>query len=114
TWGTKWKFFPVSTRPNRSWQIQAAHCTWRWKSKIKLSLRNHDHGNTKNEHKRTRRQSRDGRVEGNLGRHRPTYQTTQCRRYRRAFPDPTRTARGARNEESAPLDQWRSRSEHSG
>jgi hypothetical protein len=45
-------------------------------------------------------------------RHRQTSETAQCCRYRRTFPDETRTARGARNEEFPPVDERRGRSGH--
>jgi hypothetical protein len=63
---------------------------------------------------KTRRKSRGGakRIEGNLRRHRQTYETAQCYRYRRTFPDETRTARGAGNEELSPVDERRDRFGH--
>src|SRR4029077_9818469 len=51
-------------------------------------------------------------VETNLCRHRQTYETAECYRYRRTVPDETRAARGAANEESPRVDERRGRSAH--
>ena len=76
-------------------------------------LQKPDNERNNREDKKTRK-SRGGakRGEGSWRRHRQTYETAQCYRHRRTFPDETRTARGAGNEESPPVDEPRVRSGH--
>src|SRR5207244_11830121 len=108
---TKWKSFPASTRLNPWWRTRAAHCTRELKSKFNLSLPSPDEQTTNHEHKRTHCRNRG--VEGNRRRHRQTYETTQSYRSRRAFPDATFTARGARNKQFTRVAECvRSRSQH--
>src|SRR6267378_7519554 len=83
-------------------------------SEVIHGLQKPDNKRNNHEDKKTRRKSRCGarRIEGNLRRHRQTYETAQRYRYRRTFPDETRTARGAGNEEFPPVDERRNRSGH--
>jgi len=87
------------------WRTRAAHCTRELKSKFNLSLPSPDEQTTNHEHKRTHCRNRG--VEGNRRRHRQTYETTQSYRSRRAFPDATLTARGARNKQFSRVEEWR-------
>src|SRR6267143_203847 len=83
-------------------------------SEVIHGLQKPDNKRNNHEDKKTRRKSRCGakRIEGNLRRHRQTHETAQRYRYRRTFPDETRTARGTGNEEFPPVDERRDRSGH--